>query len=278
MADAATGAPQIQGTLPLYKKPEPLNAQAHKGKGLKYRERPFDFLNETHFVPVTVGEFASAGGDYPIIFLGDAKVAVAAMGLRQGENLYVDPETGQFEQFHYLPAFVRRYPFVGAVHADEKDRFTVCVDTQSHLFSDSPDVEFFTADGKPSQFTEGAIDFVRRYEADVSVSQQFVERMKELDLFEEQTSTFQPRDNTGASVGEPQTIATYWGISLAKLDALPSSTLAELRDNRYLGAIYAHMFSMTRWDQLLARAASRNGQKTNAAVAQPTMAPPPPEA
>lgn len=278
MADAATGAPQIQGTLPLYKKPEPLNPQAHKGKGLKYGARPFDFLNETHFVPVTVGEFASAGGDYPLIFLGESKICVAVMGLQAGANLFVDPQTGEYAAFHYLPAFVRRYPFVGAVHTDEKDRFTVCVDTQSHLFSDKPDFEFFDADGKPTEFTQRAIEFVRRYESDVAVTQQFVDRMKELDLFEEQTTNFQPRDAAGNPVGEPQVVATYWGLSLKKVNELPTKTLEELRDNSYLGAIYAHILSMARWEQVMARAAVRAGQGSSSAVAQPSMAPPPPEA
>ncbi|GGH03229.1 MAG TPA: peptidase [Oceanicaulis sp.] len=278
MADANQGMPEIKGTLPLYKKPEPLNVQAHKGKGLKYGDRPFDFLNETHFVPVTVGEFANAGGVFPLIFLGDTKTVVAVMGLQAGENLFVDPNTGAFSPFSYVPAYVRRYPFVGAVHTNEEDRFTVCVDAGSHLFSDTPDVPFFNEDGKPSEFTERAIDFVRRFEADVAATQAFIDRMKELDLFEEQQTNFQPRDNAGQPVGEPQVVATYWGISLAKVNALPTKTLEELRDNRYLGAIYAHLLSMARWDQLLARAASRNGQKVTAAVAQPSMAPPPPEA
>jgi len=87
MADANQGTPSIQGTLPLYKKPEPLNAQAHKGKGLKYGSRPFDFLNATHFVPVTVGEFASAGGDYPLIFLGENRVVVAVMTIDRRQML-----------------------------------------------------------------------------------------------------------------------------------------------------------------------------------------------
>jgi len=279
MADANQGTPSIQGTLPLYKKPEPLNAQAHKGKGLKYGSRPFDFLNATHFVPVTVGEFASAGGDYPLIFLGENRVVVAVMGLREGENLFVDPNTGEYSHFHYLPAFVRRYPFVGAVHTDEADRFTVCVDTQSHLFSDKPDVQFFDEDGKPTEFTQRAVEFVRRYEGDVVVTQQFINRMKELDLFEEQTTNYQPRDAAGEPVGEPQVVASYWGLSLKKLNELPTKTLEELRDNSYLGAIYAHILSMARWEQVMARAAFRAGAAgATTSTTQPAMAPPPPEA
>lgn len=278
MADAATGAPQIQGTLPLYKKPEPLNLEAHRGKGLKYGDRPFDFLNETHFVPVTVGEFASAGGDYPLIFLGESKICVAVMGLQQGQNLFVDQETGNYAPFHYVPAFIRRYPFVGAIHPDQKDRFTVCVDAGSHLFSDTPDEKFFADDGKPTEFTERAIEFVRRYETDVLVTQQFVDRMNELELFEEQSTNFQPRDTKGNPVGNPQVVASYWGISLKKLGELSPEILTELRNNSYLGAIYAHILSMARWEHIMSRAAVRAGTRPSSTVAPPAGMKTPPEA
>jgi len=179
MTDAPAGQPAIQGSLPLYKKPEPINVETHKGKGLTYSDKPFEFLAETHFVPLTVGEFAPACGRYPIIFLGDTRTPVAAMGLRQGENLFVDPKTFEMERFAYLPAYVRRYPFVSAAHRDQSDRFTVCIDAGSSLYSDNPDRPFFTEAGEPTDFLNQAIEFVRTYEADVKNTQDFVARMRE---------------------------------------------------------------------------------------------------
>ncbi|MFP4520460.1 MAG: SapC family protein [Oceanicaulis sp.] len=272
MADAPASQATVQGSLPLYKQPEPLNVQQHKGKGLKFGDRPFEFLRDTHFVPVTVGEFASAGARFPLIFLGDNKTPVAAMGLRQGANLFVD-EHGQFEAHTYMPAFIRRYPFVAATHPDAKERFTVCVDAGSHLISDKPDEPFFTEDGQPTEFTNRAIDFVRRFESDVQTTQAFVERLKELDLFDQQQATFQQRDSKGEPVGEPQVVASYWSISGEKLKALDPKVLAELRDDAALGAIYAVMLSMSQWDVLISRAARR--QQAPGAADAP-MAPPPP--
>ncbi|MGJ3232484.1 MAG: SapC family protein [Oceanicaulis sp.] len=273
MADAPANQATVQGQLPLYKKPEPLNAQQHKGKGLKFGDRPFEFLREAHFVPLTLGEFASAGARFPIIFLGDNKTPVVAMGLQQGANLFVDAD-GQFEQYAYMPAFVRRYPFVAATHTDAKDRFTVCVDTGSHLFSDKPDQPFFTDDGQPTEFVNRAIDFVRRFEADVAQTQTFVEKLKELDLFDQQQATFQPRDNQGNPAGEPQVVASYWGISGEKLRKVEPKVLAELRDNAYLGAIYAQMLSMGQWDVLIGKAARRQqGPAAGNAGAPPPPAP-----
>ncbi|MCC5995766.1 MAG: SapC family protein [Oceanicaulis sp.] len=275
MADATANEPTIQGQLPLYKKPEPLSAQTHKGKGLTYTDRPFDFLKEAHFVPLTVGEFGLAASRFPIIFLGDNRTPVAAMGLQAGGNLFVNPQNGLYEENCYLPAFVRRYPFVAASHGDESDRFTVCVDTGSHLFSDKPEEPFFKDDGSATPFLERAIDYVRRFENDVAATIEFVKELRDLDLFDQQQTNFQPRDAEGNPAGEPQVVASYWGVSGEKLKALPADQLAKLRDSTALGAIYAHMISMGQWDFLIQRAARRQGQSQNEFQVPPAAPPPP---
>jgi hypothetical protein len=274
MADATANEPTIQGQLPLYKKPEPLSAQTHKGKGITYTDRPFDFLADTHFVPLTVGVFGLAASRFPIIFLGENRTPVAAMGLQQGANLFVNPQNGLYEENCYLPAFVRRYPFVAAAHGDESDRFTVCVDAGSHLFSHTPEEPFFNEDGTPTPFLERAIDYVRRFENDVAQTVEFVKELRDLDLFDQQQTNFQPRDAEGNPVGEPQVVASYWGVSGDKVKALSHENLAKLRDSTALGAIYAHMISMAQWELLLQRAGRRQGQgQANFQV--PPVAPPP---
>ncbi|WBQ09983.1 SapC family protein [Hyphomonadaceae bacterium ML37] len=202
MADATANEPTIQGQLPLYKKPEPLSAQAHKGKGITYTGRPFDFLADTHFVPLTVGEFGLAASRFPILFLGENRTPVAAMGLQQGANLFVNPQNGLYEENCYLPAFVRRYPFVAASHGDDSDRFTVCVDAGSHLFSDTPEEPFFNEDGTPTPFLERAIDYVRRFESDVAQTVEFVKELRDLDLFDQQQTNL--RQPCGGAAGRRQ--------------------------------------------------------------------------
>lgn len=277
MADATANEPTIQGQLPLYKKPQPLSPQAHKGKGLTYTDRPFDFLTDTHFVPITVGEFGLASSRFPIIFLGENRTPVAAMGLQAGANLFVNPENGQYEDHCYLPAFVRRYPFVAASHTDESDRFTVCVDAGSHLFSDKPTEPFFNDDGTPTAFLERAIDYVRRFEADVASTIEFVKQLRDLDLFDQQQTNFQPRDREGNPIGEAQVVASYWGVSNEKLRSLSNENLGKLRDNAALGAIYAHLLSMAQWDYLIQRAGRREGKNLPDFKVPPVAPPPSPE-
>jgi len=87
----------------------------------------------------------------------------------------------------------------------------------------------------------------------------FVEVLRALDLFELKEAMFTPQNPDG-SAGEPVRLADYFGISEAKLNALPADKLVELRDTGALQQIYAHLSSLLNWDKLV----SKTLQKDNA--------------
>ena len=97
----------------FYEHPVALNRAEHKDLRLKSVPN-MKFAMNTHSVPLTAVEFGLAARDLLIVFAGtDAASAgpIALLGLRQNENLYVDA-SGQWAPNTYVPAFVRRYPFV----------------------------------------------------------------------------------------------------------------------------------------------------------------------
>lgn len=248
MADAAPEQPRLSGQVPLYKNPQPLNRQTHKAYGLKNPKRPFDFLREAHFVPAIVGEFGIVAGSYPVIFVGETRAPVVVMGLRQGENLFVTDD-GQFNPDFMIPAFVRRYPFVSASNGDGKPA-TFCVDIDAESVTDKkPEFPFFDENGEPTQVINQAIEYVSAFEQDARTTELFVKRMIELDLFERKEISI--ADKTDPS--KQQRIAEYFGIDEKRLLALPPETVIELRDAGYLGAIYAHLVSLARWDRIIQR-------------------------
>lgn len=248
MADAAPEQPRLSGQVPLYKNPQPLNRQTHKSYGLKNPKRPYDFLREAHFVPAIVGEFGIAAGSYPVIFVGDRRVPVLVMGLNQGQNLFVTDD-GNFNPDFMLPAFIRRYPFVSASNGDGKPA-TVCVDIDADSVTDkNPEIPFFDENGEPTETTNQAIEFVSAFEQDARTTEIFVQRLIELDLFERKEISIADKSDPT----KQQRIAEYYGIDEKKLLALPSETVMELRDAGHLGAIYAHLVSLARWDRIIQR-------------------------
>ena len=136
----AAGA-ELSGNVMFYNKPEPLNPQVHGALGVNFTDRPFSFVTKTHVVPITVTEFAPCSLSYPVVFVGENKTPLCVMGLRDGENLFVS-EDGVFRPDVYIPAFVRRYPFVFA--ADDKgERFVLCVDRSASFISENAEIPFF---------------------------------------------------------------------------------------------------------------------------------------
>ena len=250
------GQPALTGNVLFYKQPQPLNAEQHAGLGVKQIEQPFGFLREAHAVPVTVTEFGMAAGSYPIIFVGDDRTPVAVMGIRQGQNLYVD-DNGFVAQDHYVPAFVRRYPFVFATD-DQSDRLILCVDRGAPMVTNQPEVAFFQ-NGQPTQFTTDAIEFCKEFERQRQATAEFSRMMRVADLFEQKTVSFQPRDAQGNAVGEQQKIADYWALSEERLNALPQEKFLELRANGAIGAVYAHLLSLLKWQTVIQRAARTPG-------------------
>jgi hypothetical protein len=254
---------QLTGAVLFYGRPEPLNPEAHGALGVNRTDAPFAFVGQSHVVPLTVTEFAPASLSYPVVFVGENKTPLAVMGLNAEQNLYVTPE-GAFRPDAYVPAYVRRYPFVFA-NDDAQKRMILCIDRAAPFVGEKADVPFFE-DGKPSAYTEQAMKFCNDFEVERQRTDQFVKLLTELDLFDVREAVFHPRNEDG-SPGEPQKLADYYAVSEDKLKALPAEKLAELRDNGALGQIYAHIVSLLGWDRLIALAFQRAAETPTAGEA-----------
>ena len=248
---AGSQSSQITGNVLFYQNPEPLSHAKHGHLGVKQIDQPFAFLRSAHAVPLTVTEFGMAACSYPIIFVGEERTPIAVMGVRQGENLYVD-ETGHTDKDAYVPAFARRYPFVFAADPTN-EQLLLCVDKLAPMVSDNPEVPFFDGE-KPSKFTEDAIEFCKEFERQRRGTLTFIEAVQKYDLFEEKSISFQPRDAEGKESGDPQKIADYWAISEERLNALSDEAFMDLKTMGALGAIYAHFISLLNWPRVIQRA------------------------
>ena len=248
--------PGITGNVLFYSKPEPLSPEMHGRLGVKRMDGPFGFARAGHAVPLTVGEFPLAAVTGPIIFVGDDKMPIAVMGLNAGENMFLRAD-GLFEPGAYIPAYIRRYPFVFA-NDDASKQMVLCIDRAAEFIVEGGDMPFFEG-AEPSAYTKGCIEFCNNFEIERQRTVSFVQLLKDLDLFETKTANFTPV-NADGTAGEPQQIAEYFGVSEDKLNKLPADKLVEIRDNGALAQIYAHLLSLVGWDRLVAVALTRANQ------------------
>ena len=98
--------------LLIYEKAVPVSPQRHGDWSVK-AGADFGFARHVNSVPLMAAEFPAAAAEYPVVFTGTDNVMPAILlGAREKENLFV-AEDGSWDG-RYVPAFVRRYPFVFA--------------------------------------------------------------------------------------------------------------------------------------------------------------------
>jgi hypothetical protein len=264
MTDTTTQSPgPLAGNVLFYSKPEPLSVEMHGGLGVNAVEKPYAFVGQSNLVPLTVTEFAPAALSYPVVFIGEQKQPVAVMGLRPAENLFVDA-AGDFRSDAYIPAYVRRYPFVFA-NDDVQKRMILCIDRGAPFLGEGGEQPLFV-DGQPSDYTKQAMEFCNNFEQERLRTEAFGKLLSDLDLLDVREANFTPRNERGEP-GQTQKLAEYFAVSEDKLKALSAEKLVELRDNGALGQIYAHLVSLLGWDRLIALAFERAAQMPTAANA-----------
>lgn len=237
----------VSGNVMFYKNPQPLAKDKHEKFGVSQIAKPFEFMSDQHFLPITAPEFGAAAASFPVIFAGEDRNPLAVMGIRTGENLFV--EDGVFAQDFYMPAFARRYPFVLA--GDQaNDRFVVCVDESAECVTSKNPTQKFFEKGDTSEFTKEAFTFLQNFERDRQATTIMIEKFKELDLFEQRDMHFQGQ-NADGSPAERQKIADYFAITEERLRKLDEKTLKEFSENGYLAVAHAHMISLGNWQRLV---------------------------
>ena len=112
--------------LLIYEQAIPVSKTNHNDLYVKTGD-DYGFAKNVNSIPITAVEFAHAALDYPIVFAGkdDEFASVAIMGVRENENLFISKEGKVIGR--YIPAFLRRYPFVFSSN-DKGANFTLCID------------------------------------------------------------------------------------------------------------------------------------------------------
>jgi hypothetical protein len=219
--------------------------------------RNFEFSSKINSVPLTAIEFREAESDYPIVFAGNKEAVMPAviLGLREGENLYLSSD-GKWDA-RYVPAFVRRYPFVFA-KSDDEQRFNLCIDEQFSGFNgDGRGERLFTDDGVPTPYVENILKFLQEYQLQFHRTERFCKRILDLDLLEPMQAQVEMNS------GERYSLGGFMAINREKLKELPGDKLAELAKTDELELIYLHLQSMRNFGALRDRLGlARAGQAT----------------
>lgn len=244
----------------FYEKPVLLDRAQHR----RWRVRPsesFAFARNINSVFIAGSEFGEAAKEYPLVFSrleGGQVVPLALLGLRRNENLFVQAD-GRWDA-HYLPAYVRRYPFVLAEVAP--GQMGVCLDEAYAGLSFSEGEPLFDEQGGDAPFLKNALDFLNQYQSDYLRTEAFCRQLVELDLLTEMTARADLND------GRSFNVAGLLVVNADRLNALTDEQVLHLARSGTLALIHLQQASLSNLNRLIDRMAARKS---------PLQAPPKPE-
>ncbi|MEN2787158.1 SapC family protein [Sphingomonas qilianensis] len=227
--------------LPLfYKALEPLSSEVHAN--FKVREATSaPFVVGQHAVPVTVEEFPLVQRHMPIVFtLGDDAVPIALMGMNEGVNVFFDDEGRLNDPTIYLPAYIRRYPYLLAKLRPDAQELSLCFDPTTETLGAFEDGRPLFEDGKPTEIVTNILSFNESFEEAGARTGNFMNDIKEMGLLMDGEISIQP---DGAA--QPFIYRGFQMINEEKLADLRGDQLRKIHKNGMLPLIYAHLFSLS---------------------------------
>lgn len=237
--------------LPLfYRNPVMLHSEAHANWRLK--DGDMAFATGTAYVPVVAGEIAEASRSYPVVFAGEALLPVVILGLAEGENLFVEDHAWAAE--HYVPAYVRRYPF-GFVSIPGAERFALALDAASERVVPGGEQGLpLFEQAKPSDLTRQALRFCEAYQAEFENTKAFAAALDEQGLLIDRRA-----DATLAN-GERYALDGFRVVAPERFRELGDSIVLDWHRKGWLSLVNLHLASLGRLSALMDRKVRRTAQ------------------
>jgi len=239
-----TQTPPADAAQPLfYINPVPVHSDRHQN--LRILPGPLDFAAGTNAIPLVVGDFAYALHHFPILFAGDAAVPMAALGFTQ-DNLFITD--GQWDPDSYVPAYVRRHPFIFINTGDDSGDFALGVDVGSSRVVEGGDegVALFE-DGKPTDLIQGALEFCGQFTREHDITVAFCKALVDLDLLDTRNATARLPN------GREVTLQGFRVIDSEKFGKLADDVVLDWHRKGWLALAHQHFMSLGRFGDLSRR-------------------------
>jgi hypothetical protein len=199
-------------------------------------------------IPLVASDFAAASHSYPIVFTTGEIVPVALVGLER-TNLFV--EEGRWAEGAYVPAYIRRYPFL-MIEAADKSGFALAVDAASELITkEESDAAGAGAplfeDAQPSQASLRALEFCRAFTQDHERTKAFCKALTEERLLVDR------RADAVLPTGRKLGVSGFQVVDPQHFAELPEAKILTWHRNGWLGLIHFHLASLEHFTDLLSR-------------------------
>ncbi|MBD9375680.1 SapC family protein [Rhizobium sp. ARZ01] len=217
----------------------------------------FGFARKAEAIPLSISEFAVAMRHFPIVFsMGERAMPIAVVGIEQRRNLFIGRD-GSWRANSYVPAYVRRYPFIVSETPDKARQF-LAIDRGSDRFVPSITAHqhgerLFDAVGKPTAIAQSALAFCQAWHADHANTVAFTQAMAGVQVLEPYHADICLPD------GSQHQVNGFQAVNEKAFRALPAKTVAEWHANGWLDLVVLHRASLESFQSLL----DLNAQRAN---------------
>jgi hypothetical protein len=238
--------------LMIYERAVPISSQRHRDWSV-VTGQDYTFARHVNSVPLLAAEFIAAATDYTIVFAGDESNVFPSviLGMRDNENSHVGAEGGWTGG--YIPAFLRRYPFVFSRSEDGRT-FTLCIDEEFEGFNkDGRGERLFDSEGNRTRFLEAMLTFTREYQSLFERTQVFCRRLVANGLLQPAQAQF------NLPGGQRSQLGGFLTVDREKLKALPPEELAQMAATDELELCYVHLQSLNNLTPMARRIVAGGG-------------------
>lgn len=209
-----------------------------------------EFISHMNSSPILATEIAFAAAEFPVIFSATAVegeyLPLAVMGLKDGQNLLLDEKN--VLSTRYVPAFIRRYPFVLGGSKDS-DMMALCLDEDSKCLDKEgvKGARLFQDDGSHSDFLKDIVEFLKDYQYRAEMTRTFTKKLHDLDLLEPMSANISFKSKEDASIN----LGGFFVVKREKLKTISDADALDLFKKDGLELIYAHIQSLSNFNRLI---------------------------
>ncbi len=143
---------------------------------------------------------------------------------------------------HYIPAFVRSYPFV--LSKQESTKELLLAVEKEFLNEKETSKNLFDENGNNSEFLNGVLKFLNQYYADSLSTSEFVKQLDDWELLEEKVA------NIVNSKNEKFSLNGFFVVNEEKLKHLSKKKKDDICEKNAYALITAHLISLSNIQKL----------------------------
>lgn len=221
-------------------------SKSHHAQARYYPREGYHHAREQLVAPILLAELPKLTQHFMLGFMpqGEQFMAVALLGVEQGQNLYVH-EDGRWLG-GYVPASLRGHPF--KLLPDEQGQRVLCIDAEELVEAADLGQALFDENGQPSESVAKQLDFQQHCDANRQRTQQAVDALQQAGVLQPW-----PLEISRGEEETPKKIEGLYRIDEQALNTLKADTYATLQ-GAPMALAHAQLFSAHQLGQLTERA------------------------